>query len=382
MAEIKRFFECLIPITVCNIKCDYCYVVQRNWRKLENFDLRYSPKHMAESLSKKRLGGTCFFNICGAGETLLARQIVELIYELLKEGHYVSITNNGTITERFKQIAEFPKDFLERLHFCFSFHYLELKKHNLLDTFFNNFKFIRDAGCSVTLKLNLYDKYIDCVDELKQVCIDNLGALPQIELARDESEKITKIMTKRPIEEYKKVADSFNSTLFDFTYNNFLVKRNKDFCYAGDWSFSLNLLSGELRKCYNAEIIVDDIFKDIDKPIKFEAIGHSCKCEYCGNCSFFLSLGCIPSLKTPTFFELRNRDNVSWYSDKMKEVFSHKLNETNKEYSKLRQRYIILRDFVKLSFQKKKYKILSKIALTEKKRNKYKDKLYKLTRYL
>ena len=28
MDKIKRFFECLIPVTICNLKCEYCYIIQ------------------------------------------------------------------------------------------------------------------------------------------------------------------------------------------------------------------------------------------------------------------------------------------------------------------------------------------------------------------
>ena len=94
MPKIKRFIECLLPVTACNLKCEYCYVIQENRRSGKIPKLKYSPQHMAKALSKERLGGVCYISICGAGETLLPRYIVEIVYELLKEGHYVNITNN------------------------------------------------------------------------------------------------------------------------------------------------------------------------------------------------------------------------------------------------------------------------------------------------
>ena len=57
--------------------------------------LKYSPKHIAYSLRKERLGGTSWISICGAGETLVPEEIVELVKLLLQEGHYVNITTNG-----------------------------------------------------------------------------------------------------------------------------------------------------------------------------------------------------------------------------------------------------------------------------------------------
>lgn len=134
--KIKRFIECIVPVTACNLRCHYCYVIQNDYRTNKIPKFEYSPEYIAKALSKKRLGGTCLFNICGAGETLLPEEVVKVAYQLLNAGHYVNITTNGTITERFEEISSFPKEFCERLTFSFSFHYLELRDRNLLDVFF------------------------------------------------------------------------------------------------------------------------------------------------------------------------------------------------------------------------------------------------------
>ena len=52
MEKIKRFFECLIPVTACNLKCNYCYVMQRNNRKNKMANLKYSPEQIGKSLTK------------------------------------------------------------------------------------------------------------------------------------------------------------------------------------------------------------------------------------------------------------------------------------------------------------------------------------------
>ena len=44
MDKIKRFYECLIPVTACNLKCSYCYVMQRDNRKNKIANLKYSPE--------------------------------------------------------------------------------------------------------------------------------------------------------------------------------------------------------------------------------------------------------------------------------------------------------------------------------------------------
>lgn len=57
MDTIKRFFECLIPVTACNLKCNYCYVIQRNNRKHEMAQLKYTPEQIGRALRQERLGG-------------------------------------------------------------------------------------------------------------------------------------------------------------------------------------------------------------------------------------------------------------------------------------------------------------------------------------
>ena len=49
-----------VPTSVCNLRCRYCYISQ----KQENFaetgtqaNLQYTPEQWAAALSKKRLGG-------------------------------------------------------------------------------------------------------------------------------------------------------------------------------------------------------------------------------------------------------------------------------------------------------------------------------------
>lgn len=97
--KIKRFIECLIPLTICNLKCSYCYVSQENRKTQQPANFLYSPYIIGRALSRERLGGICYISMCGAGETLLAKEMPDITYNLLKEGHYVNITTNGTISK-------------------------------------------------------------------------------------------------------------------------------------------------------------------------------------------------------------------------------------------------------------------------------------------
>ncbi|MCQ9628393.1 radical SAM protein [Cetobacterium somerae] len=352
MEKIKRFFECLIPESNCNLKCSYCYLIQTNRRTEKRVKFDYSPEDIGRALTKSRLGGTCYFSICAIGETLIPNEIIEIIYILLKNGHYINITTNGTLSKRFDQIISFPKEFKERLNISFSFHYLELKKLNLLKSFFDNINKIKKEEISFLLQFNLCDEYLEHLDEIKKLCSENIGLLPQVALTRDVRTKNIKIESEKDFEEYCKIGNEFNSNLFEFTCENFMKKR-KEFCYAGDWSNILNLGTGELKKCY-AFFESQNIFENPSKKIKFEGIGNSCQDPYCINSSHFLSLGVIPNLKTSTYYKLRSRENEKNYSQKMRSFLNSKLNESNYEYNIFRKKYINIKN-KKLDLKIKRY---------------------------
>jgi len=137
-------------------------------------------------------------------------------------------------------------------------------------------------------------------------------------------------MTEYTYDEYMRIGEQFESPLFDFTMKNFNVKRT-EFCYAGDWSFTLNLATGKMKRCYACEKGYD-IFKNAEKPIPFCAIGKHCKSLFCMNSSHFMSMGVIPDIVTPSYAQLRNRttkDGGQWYSDELAQALSGKLSETN-----------------------------------------------------
>ncbi len=344
MEKIKRFIECLVPVTACNLKCEYCYVIQEKRRKLELPKFKYDAKTIGQGLSKERLGGVSYISICGAGETLIPKEMPDIILEILKQGHFVNITTNGTITNRFDEIlTKIPSDLLKRLHFAFSLHYIELKRTNNLSVFADNVKKIKKAGCSFLVQLNLYDGYIPLIPEIKAFCISNFNALPQVAVTRKEDVenkniKDVKFYTDKTDEEYIKYAREFESPLFEYTLSNFMKTRD-EFCYAGAWSFILNLATGKIKACY-AEPEHQDIFEDVKKPIKFKAIGNNCRCKYCMNSSHFMSLGIIPEKYTKSYAEIRNRKEANWYNKEAEQFLNSKLFETNKQYSKMHRMYV------------------------------------------
>ena len=341
MEKITRFIECLLPITLCNLKCPYCYVIQRHNRKMAHADLHYPVDHMIKCLSKERFGGMCFFSICGAGETMLCPELPTLVKGLLNNGHFINITTNGTITKAIDSIiSKTSEDERKRLHIAFSLHYLELKKRGLLDRFFNNVTQVKEAGISFVVQLNLTDEYLPYIDEIKSAVKDRLGAFPQIAATRDEVslDSNIRLRTKIPQAEYNSIGKSFDSPLFDCTLK-FFNNPPKGFCYAGKWSYVLNLQDGTLKSCYASPRQIN-IFSNPDAPISLDAVGHNCKSLFCMNSSHFLSMGVNPEIQLPSYGELRNRKTVNgsyWYNKTARELLYHKLYESNQEYSKLQK---------------------------------------------
>lgn len=334
MEKIVKFVECLLPVTACNLKCGYCYVIQEDRRQMQVPKLQYDMDTIQHALRKERFGGTCYFSICGAGETLIPEYIVELVHRILENGHYVNVTSNGTITRRYQEMMDtFPEEYRQRLHFAFSLHWNELERLHMTDRFFENVKRVRDGGCSVVVQLNMCDEYLPHLEEIKERCMKELGALPQIAVTRKEDGfpvKHVDFHTAGTREDYIAAGRQFDSPLFEYTLRNFCVNR-KEFCYAGDWTYQLNLQSGLLKRCY-CSCVVQNIFKETEKPVFQLAVGHACNSLYCNNSSHFMALGVIPELDGPSYAQLRNRPEANWYTPEMQEVLGTKLSETNEVY--------------------------------------------------
>lgn len=334
--QIKRFIDCNVPTQICNLKCEYCYVGQVDGFSGKIKQIEHTPEKVRAALSRKRWGGIMFINFCGTGETLLGDDILPIVKEVLKEGHYVQIVTNGTVNKRFEEIADWDIGLLERLLIKFSYHYTELKRLNKLDDFFHNILRSKEAGCSVSVEITSGDGMVSYISEMKQLCMDRLGAFPHVTVARDSTGHGLPLLTKYTKEEYADIWGSFRSELFDLKLKLYGEKR-REYCYGGEWTFYLHLESGDLKQCYKGEII-DNIFEDVTKPIRFKPIGERCPEPYCYNGHAWMTLGCIPKIDILTYADIRNRvdsNGEEWLTDKAKEFFSHKLEENNIQYENI-----------------------------------------------
>lgn len=331
--KIKSFIEVLIPVTQCNIKCHYCYVIQRENRTNHKADLP-SSEIIRKALSKERLNGLSYISLCGAGETMLVQQLPEITTELLREGHFVNITTNGTISkafDKFEELSGVNPELMDHLNFSFSLHHLELIRTKSYDKFWANIERCKKMGCSFVVQINLCDEYEPFLDEIKEACIKHVGAAPQVAATRDEKDVTNDIVlyTKHSKEDYVKSGAIMESPLFDYTMKNFMVKR-KEFCYAGRLSYVLNLSTGIMKPCY-CSFNYQNIYEDLEKPIKLYPVGKHCQSPFCMNSSHFMSFGVIPDFRdNPSYADLRNRkciDGTEWYQPAFKEMASQKLCE-------------------------------------------------------
>lgn len=345
MDRIAKLILAHNPVTTCNFRCEYCYITQ-----LHQFDnvlpyFSYSAQEIRRALSQERLGGSCYINTCGGGETLLPHETVDYVRELLLEGHYVEVVTNGSLKERFKEIVNtYPKEALERLIFKFSFHYRELIRLKLMDTFFENVRLVKNAGCSYTVEMTVFDSLVSEIPEIQRVCMENLGALCHLTVGRDDTDKQIPIMTDYPPDAYKRIWDSFRSDMFDFKLSTYNVKR-KEFCYAGTWSFYLNLGTGIATRCYQQSKKIN-IFDDIEKPIQFSPVGYDCPLPHCYNSHALLTFGLIPELDTPTYAQMRDRScsDGNWLTPKVLAFYSEKLKNSHNEWSPLQKKVVKVRN--------------------------------------
>lgn len=338
MDKIVKFIDCYIETETCNLKCPYCYIAQQKKFNNKLVEFQHTAEEIRTALSKKRLGGACLLNLCAGGETLLSSTLLPVVKALLQEGHYILLVTNGTVSQRFAEMSKWPSELLAHLFIKFSFHYLELQRLKILDTFIKNVKTAAMAGISYTIEVTANDELVPYIEEIKAVCMEHFGAYCHITIARDDTTGGIELLSKYTLEKFYEIWRTFDSKLLDYKYSIFKKKRN-EFCYAGAWSWYLNLNSGIYRQCY-AEKILGNIYDDTNKKLVEEPVGCHCSLAHCYNGHAFLTLGNIPGLDTATLSEMRNRmlqDGKEFLSPSMKEAMSCKLYETNHQLTDMQK---------------------------------------------
>ncbi len=344
MDKIKKMIMLNIPMSICNLRCHYCYLAQRKqcYQGLQP-EMKYNPQQVAQGLSQQRIGGPAFINICASGETLLTKNLDLYIHALLQEGHYLEVVTNLTITPMLDKILSLDPKLLAHLEFKCSFHYLELKQKKLLSTFAENTKKIWKAGASASIEMTPSDELIPYIDEIKEFSIKEFGALPQVTIARDDSDKRINYLTNLSLQDYDRIWRQFHSDFWEYKKTIFGVKQ-EGFCYAGKWSLYVNLADGTARQCYRS-FPLGDIFRNPAKPLPDKPVGR-CNLPHCYNGHALLTLGLIPDATTVRFGDIRNRireDQTEWLQPELKAFFNGKLQDSNQQYTSSQEKKAKLR---------------------------------------
>lgn len=339
--KIKKILLFAIPTSICNFRCTYCYLGQRlnSYQGLQA-EMRYSPEQIAYACRPERIGGLAYMNFCAEGETLLHKDIDLYVKALTERGHYAEIVTNLTITPVLEKILSWPANLRARTEFKCSFHYMELKKRGLLQTFADNVHKIWDAGASANIEITANDELVPYLDEVKEFSMKNFGALPHITIARDDRTRGIDYLTSLPMDEYDKIWGSFDSDMFKYKKTVFGVRQTR-FCYAGIWSVNINMSTGDASTCYWGYPL-GNVFENPDEPFPVRATAR-CKLPHCFNAHMFLTWGLIPGANNVTYADIRNRKTTyggggNWLQPSLLEFYGSKLEESNERLTPVQEK--------------------------------------------
>lgn len=343
MDKIKKIILFRIPMSICNLRCHYCYLSQRpiHFQGIQP-EMKYTPEEVGYALRKERIGGVAYTNFCADGETLLLKNIDKYVKAVVEQGHYAEVVTNLTVTPVLDKFLDWPHDLLKRVEFKCSFHYLELKKQNKLELFAENANKIWAAGGSANIEITPSDELIPYIDEVMEFSMTHFGALPHLSIARDDRTKGIEYLTKLPMEEYDAAWSRFGSDFWNFKKTIFGI-RHTNVCYAGAWSLYVNLCTGESKQCYCGKSL-GNIFNRPETPMPSQPIMR-CELAHCYNGHMLLTLGLIPKesinrrnsfIGIPGYGDIRTRrreDESEWLHPELKDFFNTRLEDSNSELS-------------------------------------------------
>lgn len=370
MKKVKRYIHAMQGGTVCNLKCEYCYVPQINKGCPPTpIKFTYPVEHILKALSKERLGGPAFINYVGSGETFLSEKTAEIIAGLLQEGHVVLVVSNCTIGKEIEKLCNLPESSKDHLMVCASLHYMELKRLNLLDTYFDNLNKLKKAGISFMLSLIIGESYVPYLQEIRDICLERVNILPSAGVAFDPENGWQKCAFYND-EIAKQIDTLFGDDSLSPEVGKIISEPRKEFCYAGDWSFALNLDTGNISKCFYGAS-TDNIFEDLDRKINFEAIG-KCPSEYCVCGGLLLGAGVIPELNFPSLSQsFANRISVN---NNILKYVDFKLKDNNQIYTAKQKNKILMPKPKQKNINKGLRKFISCFIPTKKLRKKIRGK--------
>lgn len=307
----------------CNLKCEYCYLEAP--KQESKF---FTPEELMKTFSKKALGSIAFINYVTMGETLLSEDNLKVIELFLREGHVVNLVTNLTHTKNLQKLIDLPVELREKLIIHASLHYLELVRLNLLDEYFSNLNKLKQANISFHMDLTVYDKYMPILDEIKNVCLEKTGLLPNITIALDKDNGWT-YHSFFDEKAKQKIIETFNAKELDIQTELFFKKKNDKKCNAGLWSLTYDWHNQSCITCNGINKKIKTPF-DGAKKIEYKP-AINCPHSHCFCGEIFQSWGMIPEWDCPTFFEFYLKDK-GFYNETIKKLTDVKLKDTNKNF--------------------------------------------------
>lgn len=348
--KIKKAITVYVPGNICNLRCSYCYITEclKNSHGIKA-QFQYSVEHMIAAFAPERLGGIAYITVIGEGETLIPPEVVPFVKGLLHQGHVVEIVTNNTIDERIEELLESPKEDLKRLIVKCSLHYMELKRLNKVESYFANIRKIIAAGASSYPFLVICEEYMPVLDEIREVCMRELGALPPCTpcVTADKPEDFLNgagaVTSPACTPEFvKSINGKMKSRLFEEAVRFLDVDVRDIFCYAGKWSFVVEMKSGLLSKCHNVRAEAN-FFENINQPIECSPIGCECGIASCSLQYPLYGFGLIPEvLNVPTYTDMLS-ENSAFFNDEVKEMLNIKISDTEKAYSCDEERHFLMK---------------------------------------
>ncbi len=369
--KVKMAITAYVPGTMCNFRCKYCYISNCVDEHLEKPTYNYPLETMIKAFDPKRLKGIAEITVISGGETLIDDTIVPFIHGLLKFGHVVTVVTNLTLNNRIDELLDIPEQYLKRLIVKGSLHWEELKRLNKIDDYFNNMNKVLKKGASTYPFLVLSEDYMPYLDEINNICMERIGALPHCTpnivfedktLSHDGKIHTNPECTQEFVD---KINNTFNSEIFKTSVKFLNVDVEKVFCYAGLWSFVVSLKDGSLFKCHNCPT-ENNFYENLEEMPELEAIGNNCQITNCALQYNFLADGLIPEFEgIPTYGQMLARPRL--INEEVRNLLDVKFNEIHKEYNKKKQEKTSLKVqklYKKLKQPKKTISFKNKVRLT------------------
>lgn len=361
-SNIKFFINARVHTRGCNLRCDYCYLWQHGHvNDKANCVLRNSLDYVLKAFSPKRLGGICYINLAGDGETMLPEDIEELLLGLMDQGHYLTVFTNGTMSGKIKSLILKAKSrgISSHIHFNLSLHYLELERLGLKNKFTETAHFLKKEGISVSVSVILGKSYVPVIDDIKAYCDTELHIKPQIGRAfnEDDSGNVAWSLTD---EEYENAVARFVGQTKAPQLDNF-HKKEKRFCYAGQWSLVLDLTTGVASQCVNNSDNIFNFYDSIDQLPELLPVGNCCKAVCCF-CNFRDRWNLVPEEKIQLMEDGYEEETERYITQEIKlhasqdMSLSHlmlsteemkKVNDKNLELQLLQQRIVLILNMFK-----------------------------------